>query len=332
MEDTNKLPKTNDLVEKENNNLETIELQKTLFSDEVIEIKNFKNYPEKQRIKKEIISKFNNMMFRSILVPREEANLRKFRHSLSRDKGAEGISRDSAEGITRRLKKFSTKTIDTISVFPSLLTNVFTLLHTKVGEKVFDPFVGHNERAEDVLDLGRKYYGYDIYKFPINFTKQSLISQYHEGKDYFIEQKSSEKIDYDDESFDFIFSCPPYLDVEKYDKIYEEDKEKGDLSCGNVDEFKKLMEKVLKECYRILKPNKTCIFIMGDIFRQRKLIPLHLYTIESAKKAGFTLYDINIYNRKSNIGGDINYVHFIRNLKKLPTIHEYILIFKKEEK
>ena len=47
--------------------------------------------------------------------------------------------------------------------------------------------------------------------------------------------------------------------------------------------------------------------------------------------AGFELHDINVYNRGSNLGGDLNYKTFILTCKRFPTIHEFILIFKKPE-
>ena len=63
-----------------------------------------------------------------------------------------------------------------------------------------------------------------------------------------------------------------------------------------------------------------------------KLVNFMRATINLGLKAGFSLHDINIYNRKSNIGGDLNYKNFILKSKRFPTIHEYILVFKKEEK
>jgi hypothetical protein len=48
-----------------------------------------------------------------------------------------------------------------------------------------------------------------------------------------------------------------------------------------------------------------------------------------AKKIGFKVHTVDIYNRGSNIGGDLNYKGAILNGKRLSIIHEYILIFKK---
>jgi hypothetical protein len=54
-------------------------------------------------------------------------------------------------------------------------------------------------------------------------------------------------------------------------------------------------------------------------------------TVNICRKAGFILHDWNILNRGSNIGGDLNPVMFLEKLKRFPTIHEWILVFRKPE-
>jgi len=285
------------------------------------EIREFKNLKEKRELKAKILSLFGGQMIRSIIAPREVDNnirLNKLDRQYSRGRGA-------SETI-KRAEMFSKKNIQTISTFPSFLTLAFTQLLSKEGDKVYDAFAGHNSRAEDILSLKRKYYGYDIHSFPIEFTKKAI--ERFPQENWELNLGSSEKVKYENESMDFSITCPPYYNVEPYNKIYGEDK-KEDLSNLNEENFTFSYFQCLRETHRILKKGAYFVIIVGDTHQKERYHSLMLETIQICYLLGFKIHDINIYNRKSNIGGDMNYKNFILKSKRFPTIHEFILIFKK---
>lgn len=301
-------------------NLKIVGKQKT-FVGEDIELLEYKNIEEKRKMKEEILRRFKGEMIRSILTPRDidkNVRLNKLEREYRRGRGV----LDTIE----RVKKFSKKTMDTISTFPSFLTELYLILLTKEGDKVFDAFMGHNSRAEDVLSLNRNYYAYDIHKFPFEFTKEAI--KRFEKEKYELNLGSSEKVKYADESFDFSITCPPYFNMEPYNRLYGEEKEE-DLSSKNYRNFLFSYYKCLKETYRVLKKGSFFVNVVGDFVKGGKYVNFMYDTIKICKICGFTLHDINIYNRKSNIGGDLNYKSFILTSKRFPTIHEFILIFKK---
>jgi DNA modification methylase len=199
-------------------------------------------------------------------------------------------------------------------------------LLTKEGDKVYDAFIGHNSRAEDVLSYNRKYYGYDIHQFPIDFTKKAI--ERFPKEEWELNCGTSEAVKYESESMDFSITCPPYFDVEPYNKVYNENKIE-DLSGKSENDFIYSYSKCLKETYRVLKKGAYFVIVVGDSHKGARYRSLMLETIKICSTIGFQLHDINIYNRKSNIGGDLNYKNFILNSKRFPTIHEFILIFKK---
>lgn len=302
------------------NKLESIGKQFTLEGGE-IELTQFKNLDAKRKVKSTILDMFNGNMFRSIITPPPGLNLNR----LERQKGDSNDTKE--ESMIKRGEMFAEKTMETISVFPSVITSAYTTLLSKEGDMVFDPFCGHNSRAEDVLSLGRKYYAYDVHTFPINFTKESIQDNY-DSNDYELNLGSSAKVKYQDGYFDFSITCPPYGDVEKYSKLYKEEV-KDDLSDKNYEDFLKEYSQCLSETYRVLKTGSFFVLVLGNWFKNGKHINAMGDTINICEGLGFELHDLNIYNRRSNIGGDLNYKNFILVSKRFPTIHEYIMIFKK---
>lgn len=304
--------------------LEKVGLQKT-FIDQDIPITKFKNIEEKRKLKNKIRKMFDGQMIRSIITPKEiDRNIRLNKLERMKKGDTNQIDYD-----IMRVDSFSKKNMQTISTFPSVITLSYITLLTQEGDKVYDPFMGHNSRAEDVVSSGRKYYSYEIHTYPFNFTKNSL-SPYKEGEDYELNLGSSEKIKYENESFDFAITCPPYMNIEKYNELYKEKREE-DLSGMECEQFFKRYTKCLSETYRVLKKNAYFVIVVGDAHKMGKIMSLMLETVNICLELGFILHDINIYNRKSNIGGDVNYKMFILTCKRFPTIHEYILIFRKDK-
>ncbi|MDD2658026.1 MAG: DNA methyltransferase [Candidatus Pacebacteria bacterium] len=316
-EESEKIQKDKERIE---SRTEVVGKQATL-GGENIELREFKNLKEKRELKEQVLSLFNNEMIRSIIVPREiDNNIRGNKLDRQYARG-----RDVNDTMSRA-DMFAKKDILTLSTFPATLTMAYVNLLTKEGDSVFDAFMGHNSRAEDVLSLGRKYYGYDIHSFPVEFTKKAI--ERFPQEDWELNYGSSEKVKYEDESMDFSLTCPPYFDVEPYNKIYGEEKQ-DDLSSKDDTDFIFSYYQCIKETYRVLKKGSYFVIIVGDTHKGEKYRSLMLETIKICSILGFQLHDINIYNRKSNIGGDMNYKNFILKSKRFPTIHEFILIFKK---
>lgn len=299
------------------------EKQKTFGNNEDISITEFKNLKQKRELQQKVLANFGNQLFRSIIKPRELDNNIRF-NKLERLYNRN----NKPEDITKRAEQFRNKTLDTISTFPSTITFVYTILLSKEEDKVYDPFSGHNSRAEDILFLNRKYYAYDIHTYPIEFTLNSINRFPKEN--YELTLGSSEKVKYDNNTFDFSITSPPYSDVEKYNNIYEEEME-NDLSSKDYENFLILYSNCIKETFRVLKPSAYFVCVIGNLFKNGNLVNLLSDTIDIGLKIGFKLHDINIYNRGSNIGGDLNYRQYIINSKRLPTIHEYIIIFQKPD-
>jgi DNA modification methylase len=305
------------------NRTEVIGKQKTLLGNESIDLVQFKNLKEKREIKEKVKKMFDGEMIRSIITPRDiDGNKRSNKLERQHQSG----NRDTTANTMERADSFGKKTLNTLSTFPSTITIVYTKLLSKEGDWVYDPFMGHNSRGEDVLSTGRKYASYDIHSFPVEFTRKAC--ERFPKENYELNLGSSEKSKYNDETFDFSITCPPYADVEQYNKIYGETKHE-DLSSKDLEEFLVLYKKCLSDTYRVLKKGAFFVLVIGDVHRNGKFTSLSNLTDQICESIGFIKHDENIYNRKSNIGGDLNYKTFILTCRRFPTIHEYILIYQK---
>ena len=94
-------------------------------------------------------------------------------------------------------------------------------------------------------------------------------------------EKNAEQLTLAKNSIDAVISSPPYMNALDYARdnrlrlwlLGETDYKKYDNnSPRNIDDFKNLMTKVMKNLYPALKMNSCCIFVLGDINRSKKSI------------------------------------------------------------
>lgn len=133
--------------------------------------------------------------------------------------------------------------------------------YTKPGDLVVDPMCGSGTTIDVAKELKRKVIGYDIAPY-----RDDIV------------QNDARNIPLKDNTVDFVFIDSPYSDNVKYsdhpDCI-------GKISAEKEEFFEEL-EKVAKEIYRILKPDKIMAWLIGDHWR---------------KKSGFIPVGFKLYQR-----------------------------------
>ncbi len=136
--------------------------------------------------------------------------------------------------------------------------------YTKPGDFVIDPMCGSGTTIDVAKELGRKVIGYDITPY-----RRDII------------QSDARHIPLQDNSVDFVFIDSPYSDNIKYsdhpDCI-------GRISAEKEEFFEEL-EKVAREIYRVLKPEKAMAWVIGDHWR---------------KKSGFIPVGFKLYQQLCN--------------------------------
>ena len=114
-----------------------------------------------------------------------------------------------------------------------------------------------------------------------------------------------------------------YADIIKYSEDIPED-----LSHLKVKVFIEKMKPVAAECYRVLKKDRFCAFLMGDIRQRRHMIPMSFDVMKVFQDAGFKRKKLIIkeqHNCKATGYWKTNSVKY----KFLLIAHEYLLIFTK---
>ena len=146
------------------------------------------------------------------------------------------------------------------SVFNPQLAQMILAAYAPLRGKIYDPFGGGGTRGYIATKMGFNYTGVEIREEEYNRVKDQMKDW---GMSFnFILGDSLSYIP--DENFDFIFTCPPYYDLEVYSDL------KDDLSnADSYGEYLEMLQKVLKICYQVLKKDCFAVFVVGN-FRNKK--------------------------------------------------------------
>ena len=198
------------------------------------------------------------------------------------------------------------------------------LKYTNENDLVLDCFVGSGTTMIECKELNRNGIGIDINPTAISITKQRTSYQSNNNSILNIYLANAKKMDcITDNSIDFICTHPPYADI-----IHYSDSIPDDISLHNYDDFLLEMHRVAEECYRVLKPNHYCSFMIGDIRKSGNVIPLGFKLMEVFCKSKFVLKEIIIkeqHNCKCT-----SYWLDNDSMKRMYLLaHEYIFIMKK---
>lgn len=149
-----------------------------------------------------------------------------------------------------------------------------------------------------------------------------------------------------DETFDLIFSCPPYADLE----VYSDDPR--DISNMKYEDFKKTYFQIIAESVKLLKYNRFAIFTIADVRDKSTGFYRNFIsdTIEAFQETGMSLYNEFIlinqigsaairanrqFNKgRKNVKRHQNVLVFYKDSpakssKKIRDAHEKVLVFYK---
>lgn len=122
---------------------------------------------------------------------------------------------------------------------------------------------------------------------------------------------------------DFVFSCPPYGDLE----VYSDDP--ADLSTLDADEFDKTYAEIIARSIASLKPDRFACFIVGDYRDKRGLYRNFVSkTINAFEAAGARLYNEAILVTSAGSLA-IRAGKQFRSTRKLGKTHQNVLVFVK---
>lgn len=217
-------------------------------------------------------------------------------------------------------------TLSEVSIFdPVLCETMYTWFCMPHGS-VLDPFAGGSVRGIVASYKHMKYKGFDIRPEQVEANeKQKQICDGNEYAPQWIckdSLKMSEVLGSD--MYDFVFSCPPYADLEKYSDI------DGDISNMDYPQFLETYRAIIKAAVSHLKDNRFAVFVVGEV-RNKKTGEYYNFvpdTIKAFEDAGLKYYNeiilLNVAGGKAYTAG-----HDAKKSRKIAKVHQNILAFVK---
>jgi len=168
-------------------------------------------------------------------------------------------------------------------VTPAFIIYNLIRRYTEPGDLVVDPMAGSGTTLDVCKEEGRDCIAYDIAP-----TREDII------------QNNARKIPLSDNNVDMIFIDSPYGDNIKYN---DHPDNIGKISA-ETENFYDELEKVMKECHRILKPGKVLGWLIGDQWVKKKFTPVGFNIYQRLSKYFETVDVISVVrrNQTSNTG------------------------------
>ena len=209
---------------------------------------------------------------------------------------------------------------------PEVVRNLL-IRYSKENDYVLDPMIGGGTTAIECKLLNRNLLALDINPNAIKITKEALDFDSDYEPTIKLELNDARKLAMlKNESIDFVLNHPPYADIIKY----SDKKIDADLSnIHDIDEFASEMEKVAKEFYRVLKPNKYCAILIGDTRRNKMYQPMAYKVMQKFLDVGFELKE-DIIKQQHNCKATGFWVNKSKDYNFLLIMHEHLFVFEKK--
>tara|TARA_R110002020_G_scaffold448406_1_gene661216 strand:+ start:79 stop:954 length:876 start_codon:yes stop_codon:yes gene_type:complete len=191
------------------------------------------------------------------------------------------------------------------------------------GKQILDPFAGGSVRGIVANYLGYKYTGIDIRKEQIDCNRDQAMEILDiENQPSWYVGDSDKVLDSFNKEFDFVFSCPPYADLEVYSNL------EGDISNMPYVSFMQSYESIIAKSCKLLKKGGYACFVVGEV-RDKKgnYIGFVPDTIRAFKKCNMEFYNEAIL-LNAIASASMRAERNMRN-QKLTKVHQNVLIFKK---
>ena len=171
------------------------------------------------------------------------------------------------------------------SVFDPVLCELLYQWFSPMGGVVLDPFAGGSVRGVVAAELGREYVGYELRADQINANKRQASRICSNIVPAWV-NADSRGIDKAKIDADFVFSCPPYADLEKYSD------DPKDLSTLEYKEFLPAYREIIAKACAKLKEGRFACFVVGEVRDQggnyRNFVS---DTIDAFLSAGLSYYN-----------------------------------------
>lgn len=219
----------------------------------------------------------------------------------------------------------SARSVSGTSIFDPVLCELAYRWFCPPGGIVLDPFAGGSVRGIVAAKLGREYVGFELRPEQVEANRAQAAELCSEGvAPAWVQGDSRLTISaQDDLEADFVFTCPPYGDLEVYSDADE------DLSNMAHSEFIAAYREIIAAAVARLKDNRFAAVVIGD-FRDKDGIYRNFVsdTIAAFQDAGAALYNEAIL--VTAVGSlPIRAGKQFATSRKLGKTHQNVLVFVK---
>jgi 16S rRNA G966 N2-methylase RsmD len=220
------------------------------------------------------------------------------------------------------------KTMHGSSIFDPVLCELAYRWFAPPGGTVLDPFAGGSVRGIVAAKLGHPYTGIDLSERQVEANRQQAADILGAGESWPTwhrgDSSQMNTLLPQGEEYDFVWTCPPYFDLEVYSK------DPADLSNMPWGQFMIAYDRIIELACLRLKANRFAGIVVSEVRGPdggyRGLVP---YTIHSFLRAGLKFYNEAVM---INAGGTLP-IRATRYMeeggRKLGRSHQNVLIFLK---
>lgn len=224
---------------------------------------------------------------------------------------------DTESEVGKQLQEFN----DGVSILDACLAEILVKWFAVTGFKAFDPFAGDTIFGYVASYLGLQFTGIELRKEQADLNNQRVHKEFPNS---FYHNDTSVNMDayVDDNTQDFIFTCPPYIDLE----VYSDDPR--DLSTMGHKGFFPVYMDILIKTYRKLKNDRFAAVVVSEVRDPKTgfysgLVPK---TIGIMEKAGYRYYnEIILVNSVGTL--PLRAGRTMNSGRKVGRHHQNILIF-----
>ena len=208
------------------------------------------------------------------------------------------------------------------SIFDPCLCEILYSWFSPKDGNVFDPFCGGSVRGVVASFCNMNYLGLDIREEQITANEEQIrLCQSHKPQWICCDSTLMNDVIPQNYKADFVFSCPPYADLEVYSDL------NGDLSNMHYDDFLRAYFDIIQKSCNILNDNRFACFVVGEV-RDRKGVYYNFVsdTIRAFQKAGLSFYNEIILKTPISAKA-LTCGIAMRKSRKIGKVHQNILVF-----
>lgn len=187
---------------------------------------------------------------------------------------------------------------------PQIATQLFERF-TKKNDVIIDLFFGSGTSGIEALNMERRCIGVELKQDMVDyvsskFSKKELVTDINIICGDSTTDEAKEKVQarleiMGKKQAQFVVLHPPYDDIIKFS-----DKKEDLSNCKTTEEFYDLFEKVAKNAYDLLEKGRFAALIIGDEYKNSRVVPLGFECMKRMENVGFITKAIVVKNIVGN--------------------------------